>query len=99
MLQKKADRQLITSKLDGIVTTVGDAATGTNSESDAFMMVKSKDGYYVQGTVSELMLDQVQEGTELKCSTSNGDFNAKVAYVSEYPVSSDSSSYLSLIHI
>ena len=57
------------------------------------MSVKSKEGYYVKGTVSELMLDQVQEGTELKCSTSNGDFNAKVAYVSEYPVSSDSSSY------
>ena len=57
------------------------------------MSVKSKEGYYVKGTFSELMLDQVQEGTELKCSTSNGDFNAKVAYVSEYPVSSDSSSY------
>lgn len=52
-LEKKASRQLITSKLDGIVTTVGDAATGTNSESDSFLAVKSKDGYYVQGTVSE----------------------------------------------
>lgn len=35
-LEKKANRKLITSKLDGIVTTVGDAATGTNSESDSF---------------------------------------------------------------
>ncbi len=68
-LEKKASRQLITSKLDGIVTTVGDAATGTNSESDSFLAVKSKDGYYVQGTVSELMLDQVQEGTMISCSS------------------------------
>ena len=34
---------------------MGDAATGTNSESDSFMIVKSKDGYYVQGTVGELI--------------------------------------------
>ncbi len=33
---------MITSKLDGIVTTVGDAATGTNSESDSFMMLRAK---------------------------------------------------------
>lgn len=96
-LQKKADRQLITSKLDGIVTTVGDAATGTNSESDAFMIVKSKDGYYVQGTVSELMLDQVQEGTMLTCNSygENGYmvFEAEVVQVSDYAVDGDNSYY------
>ena len=96
-LQKKADRQLITSKLDGIVTTVGDAATGTNSESDSFMMVKSKDGYYVQGTVSELMLDQVKEGTVLTCNSygENGYmvFDAEVVQVSDYAVDGDSSYY------
>ena len=96
-LQKKADRKLITSKLDGIVTTVGDAATGTNSESDSFMMVKSKDGYYVQGTVSELMLDQVKEGTVLTCNSygENGYmvFDAEVVQVSDYAVDGDSSYY------
>ena len=96
-LQKKADRQLITSKLDGIVTTVGDAATGTNSESDSFMIVKSKDGYYVQGTVGELMLDQVKEGTILNCNSygENGymNFEAEVIQVSDYAVDGDSSYY------
>ena len=96
-LQKKADRQLITSKLDGIVTTVGDAATGTNSESDAFMLIKSKDGYYVQGTVGELMLDQLKEGTVLTCNCygENGYlvFDAEVVQVSEYAVEGDSSYY------
>lgn len=96
-LEKKASRQLITSKLDGIVTTVGDAATGTNSESDSFLAVKSKDGYYVQGTVSELMLDQVKEGTILKCN-SYGEygytvFDAEVVQVSDYAVEGDSSYY------
>lgn len=96
-LQKKAARQLITSKLDGIVTTVGDAATGTNSESDSFMIVKSKDGYYVQGTVGELMLDQVKEGTILNCNSygENGymNFEAEVIQVSDYAVDGDSSYY------
>lgn len=91
-LEKKVKKETIYSKLDGIVSKVGDSATASTDSSN-FMSVKSKEGYYVKGTVSELMLDQVQEGTELKCSTSNGDFNAKVAYVSEYPVSGDSSYY------
>ena len=96
-LEKKASRQLITSKLDGIVTTVGDAATGTNSESDSFLAVKSKDGYYVQGTVSELMLDQVKEGTILTCN-SYGEygytvFEAEVVQVSDYAVEGDNSYY------
>ena len=96
-LEKKASRQLITSKLDGIVTTVGDAATGTNSDSDSFLAVKSKDGYYVQGTVSELMLDQVKEGTVLTCN-SYGEygytvFDAEVVQVSDYAVDGDSSYY------
>ena len=53
------------------------------------MTIKSKEGYYVKGTVSELMLDQVKEGTILNCSSQNGDFEAEVIDVSEYPVSGD----------
>ena len=45
---------------------------------------------YVSGTVSELMLDQVKEGTKLTCSGQNGGFEAEVIEVSDYPVSSDS---------
>lgn len=91
-LEKKVQKETIYSRLDGIVAKVGDSTT-SSSDGSTFMTVKSKEGYYVKGTVSELMLDQIKEGTELKCSTSNGDFNAKVAYVSEYPVSGDSSYY------
>ena len=87
-LEKKVKKQTIYSKLDGTVAKVGDAATGSSSGS-YFMTVKSKEGFYVKGTVSELMLDEVKEGTKLQCSGSNGDFEADVIDVSDYPVSGD----------
>ena len=87
-LEKKVKKQTIYSKLEGTVAKVGDAATGSSSGS-YFMTVKSKEGFYVKGTVSELMLDEVKEGTKLQCSGSNGDFEADVIDVSEYPVSGD----------
>ena len=87
-LEKKVKKQTIYSKLDGTVAKVGDAATGSSSGS-YFMTVKSKEGFYVKGTVSELMLDEVKEGTKLQCSCYNGDFEADVIDVSEYPVSGD----------
>ncbi len=87
-LEKKVKKQTIYSKLDGTVAKVGDAATGSSSGS-YFMTVKSKEGFYVKGTVSELMMDEVKEGTKLQCSGSNGDFEADVIDVSEYPVSGD----------
>lgn len=88
-LEKKVQNEVIYSKLDGIVANVGDPVTGTSDES-SFMSLKSKEGYYVTGTVSELMLDQVKEGTKLNCSGQNGVFEAVVMDVSEYPVSSES---------
>ena len=59
------------------------------SDGNSFMTIKSKEGYYVKGTVSELMLDQIKEGTILNCSSQNGDFEAEVIDLSEYPVSGD----------
>ena len=88
-LEKKVKKEVIYSKLDGTVAKVGDPVTGA-SDGNAFLTIKSKEGYYVKGTVSELMLDQVKEGTILNCSSQNGEFEAEVIDVSEYPVSSDS---------
>ena len=86
--KKKVKKEVIYSKLDGTVAKVGDPVTGA-SDGNSFMTIKSKEGYYVKGTVSELMLDQVKEGTILNCSSQNGDFEAEVIDVSEYPVSGD----------
>ena len=87
-LEKKVKKEVIYSKLDGTVAKVGDPATTASDGSD-FMTIKSKEGFYVKGTVSELMLDQIKEGTSLNCSGQSGDFEAEVVDVSEYPVSGD----------
>ncbi len=87
-LEKKVEKKTIYSKIDGIVSHVGDSLTG-NSSGNVFMTIKSKDGYYIRGSVSELMLDQVKEGTILQCeSYEKGRFDAEVVDVSDYPVSS-----------
>lgn len=91
-LEKKVAKEVVYSKLDGVVSSVGDPVTGEYT-GDYFMVVKSSEGYYVQGSVSELMLDQLTEGTELKCSGDGMEFVATVIDVSEYPVDSDSASY------
>lgn len=89
-LEKKASRQVVYSKLDGTVSYVGDPLTGS-SNGDTFIRVKSKEGFYVKGAVSELMLDDMKEGTVLNCSSyGSGDFEARVVDVSEYPVSGES---------
>lgn len=87
-LEKKVNKEVIYSKLDGTIAKVGDPVTGV-SDGNAFMTIKSKEGYYVKGTVSELLLDKLQEGTILNCSGSNGVFDAEVVDVSEYPVSDE----------
>ena len=92
-LENKIKNKLVTSKLDGTVAYIGDEVTGSYN-GDAFLKVKSKDGFYVTGTVSELMLDQMKEGTLLQCTSYNsGSFEAKVLNVSDYPVDSSNAYY------
>ena len=91
-LEKKANKKLVSSKLDGSVSYVGDVSSGTTTDGKALLKVKSADGYYVVGAVSELMLDTVKEGTKLSCTSyTSGQFEAEIMDVSEYPV--DSSNY------
>ena len=96
-LENKVKNKLVTSKLDGTVAYIGDEATGSYN-GDAFLKVKSKDGFYVTGTVSELMRDQMKEGTLLQCTSyDSGSFEAKVLNVSDYPVDSSNNFYYGLI--
>ena len=92
-LENKVKNKLVTSKLDGTVAYIGDEATGSYN-GDAFLKVKSKDGFYVTGAVSELMRDQMKEGTLLQCTSyDSGSFEAKVLNVSDYPVDSSNNFY------
>lgn len=88
-LEKKVNRKLISSKLDGTVAYVGDSLVGT-SGGEPFIKVKSGDGFYVVGAIGELMLDEIEEGTILKCvSYESGSFEAKVMDISEYPITAN----------
>lgn len=88
-LERKLSKQIVYSKLDGIVDYVGDPLTGAYN-GEAFLTVKSNEGYFVTGVVSELMLEQLKEGTILNCNGyESGSFDAEVVDVSDYPVSSD----------
>jgi hypothetical protein len=92
-LEKKVSKQTVYSKIDGVVSHVGDTLS---SGSQTLLTIKSKEGYYVQGTVSELMLDEMTEGTYLDCTSyQSGDFEAQVVEVSDYPVSSSSTGFYS----
>ena len=91
-LEKKANKKLISAKLDGTVTYVGDSGSGETTDGKALIKIKSSDGFYVVGSVSELMLDDFKEGTKLNCTSyTSGSFEADVMDVSEYPVTGNSS--------
>ncbi len=90
-LEKKAGKKLISAKLDGTVTYVGSVGSGETTDGKSLIKVKSSDGFYVIGSVSELMLDDFKEGTVLNCTSyTSGSFEAEVMDVSEYPVSGNS---------
>ena len=90
-LEKKANKKLISAKLDGTVTYVGDSGSGETTDGKALIKIKSSDGFYVVGSVSELMLDDFKEGTKLNCTSyTSGSFEADVMDVSEYPVTGNS---------
>lgn len=89
-LEKKANKKLINSKLDGTVTYVN-GVSGETTDGKALIKVKSSDGFYVVGSVSELLLDDIKEGTMLNCTSyTSGAFEAEVMDVSEYPVTGNS---------
>ena len=90
-LEKKANKKLVSAKLDGTVTYVGDSGSGETTDGNALIKIKSSDGFYVVGSVSELMLDDFKEGTKLNCTSyTSGSFEADVMDVSEYPVTGNS---------
>ena len=71
---------------------MGDSGSGETTDGKALIKIKSSDGFYVVGSVSELMLDDFKEGTKLNCTSyTSGSFEADVMDVSEYPVTGNSS--------
>ena len=84
--EKQAANKVYYSKIDGIVSKVSD-----NPESSPFMTIKSTQGFFVQGKVNELLLDEMEEGARLECTDyyTNTKFEAEVLSVADYPENSD----------
>ncbi|MGI6070657.1 MAG: hypothetical protein ACOYBE_09540 [Blautia sp.] len=85
-LQRSLDKKTVVSAVNGTVTKMGDPVTGTY-EGDAFMEIQSDGGFYVKGSISELMLESIKEGDVLNCTSyeTGNSFQAEITEISQYP--------------
>ena len=85
-MERDLNKQTITSTINGVVKTVGDTKKPAQDGSP-MIFVSGSEGLYVTGSVSEMQLDQVKEGTILSgFAYENGvSFTAEVREVSPYP--------------
>lgn len=85
-LEKELKNETITSTMEGIVTVVGDPQTG-ESEGDGFIEIESDDGYYIKGSLGELMLDKVKVGDMITGNAyeSGVSFTAEIREIAVYP--------------
>lgn len=95
-LEKELENETATSTMEGVVTVVGDPQTG-ESEGDGFIEIESDDGYYIKGTLGELMLEQVKVGDQIIGETyeSGLSFTAEIREIAAYP-STDDQGYLDM---
>lgn len=86
-IEKSLNDQEVKSTVTGIVKSVGDPEKG-EVNGQAFIVVESTEGLYVQGTLSELMLGQISEGQMLMGNSyeSGMSFEAEIREISPYPV-------------
>lgn len=85
-IEKTLKNQTVTSTLNGVVKTVGDPEKENGGQ--PLIQVVSSEGLYIQGTIGELQLDQLQVGQILNgyCYDNGVSFTAQVKEVSPYPV-------------
>lgn len=85
-IESSLNNQQINSTVNGIVKSVGDPEKG-EINGEAFLVVESTEGLYVQGTLSELMLEEIQVGTRLMGTSweSGMSFEAEICEISSYP--------------
>ena len=88
-MEKELGNQTVKSTITGVVKSVGDPEhPGANGE--PLIQVVSSEGLYIQGTISELRLDELQVGDKLNgFSYDTGvSFTAEVREISPYPIES-----------
>lgn len=89
---KKVEQELqsetVSSTVNGVVKKVGDPAKG-EVDGEPFIVVKSSEGVYIEGVVSEALLEKVKAGQIVTgmAYESGTFFEAEVKEVSPYPAS------------
>ena len=86
-IEKSLNDQQVTSTVNGVVKSVGDPEKG-EINGQAFLVVESTEGLYVQGSISELMLEDIQVGHMLMGMSweSGMSFEAEICEISTYPL-------------
>lgn len=85
-ISKKLEDQTINSTIKGTVKSVGDPNKG-EVDGKPFIEVVSSEGLYVQGSISELLLNDVKVGQLLMGNSyeSGISFQAEIKEISQYP--------------
>ncbi|MGN0342894.1 MAG: efflux RND transporter periplasmic adaptor subunit [Roseburia sp.] len=85
-LQSQSADGMVYATVNGTVKTLGDL-DNPPSDGSAFLVVSGSDGLYVKGSLSELVLDQVQVGQMVSGYTweSGTSFDATITEINDYP--------------
>lgn len=96
-LQLKEDQELLNdgtvyAKRNGVVKKVSEI-DNPPQDGSAFLEVTGGNGYYIEGTISEIMLDTIKKGDSISCYswTSGNNYTATIESIDDYP--SDSGYY------
>lgn len=93
-LQNQSEDGMVYAKIDGVVKTVGDPEELPNDGS-AFLSVTGSDGLYVTGSLSEMVLDQVEIGQYVGVTSwETGEMcDATITSINDYPEESNNYYY------
>ncbi len=85
-LKKDKDSAMVLATIDGVVKSVADPENPP-VDGSAFLEITGAEGMYIEGSISELMLDQIEVGQEISANSwNNGQmYTATIMEISEYP--------------
>lgn len=90
-LEQSSENGVVYATVSGTVKTVGDK-NNPSTDGSAFLVVMGDEGLYVNGTISELLLEHVSIGTVVTANAweSGMSFEATITEISDFPVAGNS---------
>ncbi len=85
-MQRSRKKNVVYANINGVVRTVGDPEDPP-TDGSAFMEISGAAGMYIKGSISELMLEQIEVGQEISANSWNTGqvYTAVISEISEYP--------------